>query len=322
MAASNDTLATLEELETAIGFDLVDDEPQTEGGNASRLVFLHGDDMRYCHTYHAWYVWNGRYWAKDENGQAKRFAEDVVRFLYQRAQNAPTEAERTVIGKNAFLTDRSSSLNNILEIAKHREGIAVTWRDLDADPWLLGAGDMVIDLRTCTARPARREDMITRQIGTTYDPAAQCPRWLQFMAEVFPDIELRSYVHRSAGYSLTGSNAEEVFFLCYGEGQNGKSKFLAIIRSLMEGYAKHADFTTFCIQRGDKIRNDLAALVGARVVTAIEAKEGSKFDMEVIKAWTGRDPITARFLHAEFFTFKPEGKLWFAANNRPIITGR
>jgi len=300
----------------------IDAEPFTEGGNASRLIVMHGDDMRYCHTHKKWYSWDGARWRMDEDGAAKRAAEHVVQYLYYRAQNASSPTERGALAAAAMAADSSRALSNILEIAKNRSGIAITWQDLDPDPWLLGAGDMTLDLRAVTARPSRREDMISKQIGCKYDPEAKCERWDKFLVEVFPDEQVRAFVQRAIGYSLTGSMAEEAFFLCWGLGANGKSKFLSAIRALMGDYAKHASFTTFLVQRSDRIRNDLAALAGAHFITSVEAKDGSEFDMELLKGWTGGEPIRSRFLYAEEFEYPPAGKLWFAANRKPRITAQ
>ena len=35
---------------------------------------------------------------------------------------------------------------------------------------------------------------------------------------------------------------------------------------------------------------------------------------------TGGDPVTARFLHGEFFTYRPVAKLWLAFNHKPRVT--
>ena len=35
---------------------------------------------------------------------------------------------------------------------------------------------------------------------------------------------------------------------------------------------------------------------------------------------TGGDPITARFLYSEFFTFQPKAKLWLAVNHKPRVS--
>ena len=57
------------------------------------------------------------------------------------------------------------------------------------------------------------------------------------------------------------------------------------------------------------IPNDLAALVGRRFVIASETNDGTRLNEARVKAFTGCDPITARFLHGEFFTFEPVGEV-------------
>jgi putative DNA primase/helicase len=54
-------------------------------------------------------------------------------------------------------------------------------------------------------------------------------------------------------------------------------------------------------------------------VAAVETNAGKKLDCGLIKKLTGRDTITARFLHRGEFQFQPEFKLWLIANDPPII---
>lgn len=91
--------------------------------------------------------------------------------------------------------------------------------------------------------------------------------------------------------------------------------------ALLGDYARHGDFTTFLLRRGDSVRNDIARLRGARLVTATEMEGGRALAEVVIKQLTGSDTITARRLYAEFFEFRPTFKLFLAANHKPIIRG-
>jgi putative DNA primase/helicase len=74
-------------------------------------------------------------------------------------------------------------------------------------------------------------------------------------------------------------------------------------------------------RRDPGIPNDLARLKGARFVTVAETEEGRRLAEGAVKAMTGGDAVTARFLHAEFFDFKPQFKLWLSTNHKPVIRG-
>lgn len=302
---------------------IIDDAPLTEGGNATRLIKLHGDDIRYCHTYKKWLIWDGFRWQIDNNGKIVRLAEGIVNHLYLLAANAETANSRQVLSAFAKSSDKNFHLKNVLEIAKNREGVAIVSNVLDCDEWKLCTPNCSIDLKTLEHHKPKREDLITKRIGCNFDREATCLLWLAFLEKIFRgDKELISYLQRAIGYTLSGSTKEQCYFFLHGSGANGKSVFLAVLRALLGEYAKQASFDTFLVQRDAKVRNDLAALAGARLITASEAEEGARMSMQVIKSWTGADPITARFLFGEDFTFRPVGKIWMAANTKPIISER
>jgi putative DNA primase/helicase len=60
-------------------------------------------------------------------------------------------------------------------------------------------------------------------------------------------------------------------------------------------------------------------LRGARLVTSQETEEGQRWPESKIKALTGGDPISARFMRQDFFTFIPEFKLLIAGNTKPSL---
>jgi putative DNA primase/helicase len=73
--------------------------------------------------------------------------------------------------------------------------------------------------------------------------------------------------------------------------------------------------------RGSGIPNDVAKLAGKRFITCAEVNEFNLNETR-LKALTGRDPMTARFLNHEFFTFIPVCKIWIATNKKPKIVGQ
>jgi putative DNA primase/helicase len=294
----------------------------TDAGNAECFAVLHGDQFRYNRTTKHWVWWNGTRWQGDTDGKVHRAALDVAR---QRQPAAPTITDIDQRRK-AFLwglsSESSAKLAALLNVAEFLEQFSTTVEKYDTDPFLATVDNGAIDLRTGTRRDACRDDYMTMQLGTRYDAAATCPRWEQFLREVFAgDQELISYIQRAVGYSLTGDTREQKMFLLHGNGANGKSVFLDILSLLVGDYAANTTFDTFDGGRRNEATNDLAALKGKRLVTVIETEEDRRLAEAKVKAVTGQDAITCRFLYGEFFTYVPQFKIWMAMNHKPTIYG-
>jgi putative DNA primase/helicase len=215
-------------------------------------------------------------------------------------------------------------LESMLKMAASEPGMSIALTDLDSDPWLLCVRNGVLNLKTSALLVNEPHMLITRQCNATYDRNAQCPRWLQFLNEVFGgDTETIETVQRALGYTLTGSVTEEKLFICFGHGSNGKSVFNNIVSTIIGDYGRVAPSSLLTARRdGDTApRNDLAALAGARYVAINELQAGDRLDEQIVKTLAGREMISARFLHKEFFEFMPTFKPWLRTNHKPIITG-
>jgi putative DNA primase/helicase len=209
----------------------------------------------------------------------------------------------------------------MINLAKSGDGIPVTPKEFDTPDWLLNLENGILDLKTGVLLPHDPELLLTKLAPVTFDPSAQCPQWLAFLDRIMGgNADLIAFLQRIVGYTLTGDTSAQCLFFLHGGGANGKSTFLEVIRSLMGDYAKSADFTTFLSKKNDGPRNDVAALKGARFVTAVECEEGKQLAESVVKQLSGGDVITARFLFGEFFEYQPNFKIWLAANNKPKIT--
>jgi putative DNA primase/helicase len=179
---------------------------------------------------------------------------------------------------------------------------------------------MTIELRTGLSRPPRREDYCTK--ATAVEPGGDCPRWRQFLGEITDgDADLQSYLRRVAGYCLTGVTTEHVMFFCWGTGANGKSVFINTLAGIWGDYAVTAPMETFVASRNDHHPTDLAMLRGARLVVAHETERGRRWAESKIKALTGGDRISARFMRQDFFEFTPQFKLLIAGNYKPGLRG-
>ena len=135
------------------------------------------------------------------------------------------------------------------------------------------------------------------------------------------DKELQRYLQRVFGYALTGSTQEQAMFFFYGTGANGKSVLLNTISRILGDYTTGAPTETFTASKitSDRHPADLAKMRGARLVTAVETEEGRFWAEAKIKALTGGDKITARFMRGNYFDFTPAFKLVIAGNHKPRI---
>ena len=153
-------------------------------------------------------------------------------------------------------------------------------------------------------------------------PGTDCPLWRAFLDRIMDtNAEMIGFLQRVAGYCLTGLTIEHALFFCHGTGANGKSTFVNTLSGIWEGYAVVADMELLTETRGERHPTEVARLVGARLVTAQETGRGRKWDESRIKALTGGDPITARFMRQDFFTFEPQFKLLVAGNHKPSLRG-
>ena len=133
---------------------------------------------------------------------------------------------------------------------------------------------------------------------------AECPIWHRFLEETTGgDANLIGFLRQWAGYALTGDTREQALLFVFGPGGNGKSVFVNAIRGIMGDYAIVAAMDVFISSNSDRHPADLAMLQGARLVTASETEEGRQWAESRIKQVTGGDPITARFMRQNFFTF-------------------
>jgi len=294
----------------------------TDAGNAQRLVRLHGKDLRYCHEWGKWLTWDGQRWAIDRTGEAMRRAKDTVRRIYAEATGENDSRQRQAIAGHAKHSESESRLRAMTALAQSEPDIPIRPRDLDGNLWKLNVQNGTLDLSTGELLPHSRDDLITKLAPVAYHPDARSCRWDAFLDRIFGgDADLLSFVRRAVGYTLTGSAKEEVFFLLYGTGANGKSTFLEVLRAILGDYARTADFETFLRKERSGVPNDIARLAGARLVTAQEMEGGARLAEAVVKQMTGNDTMLARYLYAEYFEFRPAFKLFLAANHKPLVRG-
>jgi putative DNA primase/helicase len=288
-------------------------------GNAERFVDMFGNTVRWCPARKSWMVYDDKRWAWDERGQIVKLAHQTARSIHNDAAAEPDPAKQREITKFAISSQNEGRISGMLSQAKPY--LAVGMDELDRDPWVLNCMNGTLDLRSGKLRPHDAADLITRLAPVEYDPAAQYPRFKRFLQETLIDPGVITFVKRYSGYTLTGITRERLLAILYGFGKNGKTTLVELLRDVMGDYATNTDTETLLMRKYQGVGNDVAALKGARFVSAAEVEKGRRLAESKVKQLTGRDTVTARFLFGEPFSFRPAFKLWLSTNNKPVIQG-
>jgi putative DNA primase/helicase len=295
--------------------EIADARPPEYSDEALALRFSarHAAAARYVAAWGKWLFWIGSRWRFDDTLGVFDLARKVCRV-------ASAEITDPKLVKLARAVASAQSVAAIIGLARADRRHAATVEQWDADPWLLNTPDGIVDLRTGNISQHDPEYYMTKITAVT--PKGECPLWQKFLREITNDNgDLQSFLQRVAGYSLTGLTKEHALFFLYGTGANGKGVFLNTLTTILAAYAVVAPMETFTATHSERHPTDLAGLCGARLVTSQETEEGRRWAESKIKAMTGGDPISARFMRQDFFTYTPVFKLVIAGNHKPGFRG-
>jgi putative DNA primase/helicase len=252
-----------------------------------------------------WLRYDGARWARDETLDVFDRARGVCREI------------AAAVGKSAS----AKIVAAVERLAKADRRMAATTTQWDANGWLVSTTAQTHNLRTGVGRAPDPRDYITKQTACACAaPGTPHPLWSAFLDRITGgDSELQGFLQRYCGYCCTGCTGEHVFVFFYGTGANGKSTFVSTVRGILGDYATVADMATFIDSHAEHHPTELAKLHGARMVVSQETKKGRRWDETKIKALTGGDKITARFMRQDFFDFEPKFKLLISGNHKPRL---
>jgi len=294
--------------------------PCTDLGNAERLAHHYSDQLKYCHPWSKWVVWDGVKWSEDATGKINQLAKKTVRKIYDEAKQMQDDDKRRAIAKHAISSESNGRIKSMVSLAQSE--LPVRPEIFDQNRFLLNCKNGTIDLSTGKLNPHDKNNFITKVAPVVYDPSATCPQWEKFLNRIMDNNQdLIRFLQQAIGYSLTGDVSEQCFFIFWGAGSNGKTTFIRAISNILGDYSQHTPIDTLTIKTKGAASNDVARLKGSRFVTAAESEKGNRLAENLIKQLTGDDTISARFLYQETFEFEAEHKIFLATNNKPIIAG-
>jgi len=256
---------------------------------------------------------------------------DNVRVRMQKAKAAHRS--------HAKNTGNTSKITNML--MECRVAAATTVDALNADPMMVNCQNGILHfVREIDAHDAEwgdkdpkwrvemmphdREYLISKMMLADYDPEARCPYWIKFLETVLPDPEVRTFMQRWFGLTITGIKTEQKLAFLFGVGRNGKSTMVDTIARIMADYGTTIPIETLTgadQRKGSDATPDLVRLPGARMVRASEPEQGQRMKEALIKSLTGGEAIMIRRMQQEFVEIVPEFKLTISGNYKPDVRG-
>lgn len=298
-------------------------------GSADLFATIFKNISRYNPTKKDWMYYDKTRWTADTEGmRAKRNAKTLADVLvrYSVTASLPDDKRQSYIkyaagmmnyrNRNVMITD-AKDLNFFENI------------ELDKDDFFLNCKKCVLDLSGDQPKALEHNaDLLLSKIcNASYNPVATCTLWEKTVNEIMQgDSSKIEYLQKMSGRFLTGDTSEEEFYIFFGATtRNGKSTITELLLYLLGDYATTISPESLAIKANKDSRTaspDIAKLAGTRLVVASEPPRRMLFDSSLVKTLTGRDSISARFLHENEFQFKPKFKLILNSNYLPVINDK
>lgn len=189
----------------------------------------------------------------------------------------------------------------LLAVDQHRRGDVM--RLLDESPAVINClnGELWINRDgTAELRDHDPASYLTNCLNVTFDPKATCPTWDSAISATFEgDMELVRHFEEFGGYVIQPSRNIAAWFLFQGGGNNGKTKLMKMVRSLM---GKDSVFS-MSIDQVEKETFGVGNLCGKLMVLDDDMKVGTKLPDGFLKQISERKEMTGQHKFKAFFDF-------------------
>ena len=328
-------IGRLSDISLATAVQMARDEalfPLTDLGNARFVAAVssgNNESIRYAPQM-GWLIAHEGVWRHDNLGTVRSIVQQTS-DLVKRIAETMEENASTITGQSdakrwnswSKYCQSTRGIDAAIKELQSLQTVATDISEFDSHIDLLAVKNGVVDLTTGELLEPDNDLLLTRRIEVNYRPDSVSNKWAKFLAEVMQDdLEMVDYLQRLVGYGITGRNSEQAFSVLWGTGANGKTVFTATLTHVFRSVTTVTPFSTFEKKANGGIPNDIASLLGARIAMASEGEADRPMAEALLKSMTGSEPVTARFLHKEFFTFTPTFLLMLATNNKPNFKGQ
>lgn len=314
--------------------NIVETFKQDDIGNANRVVFWKGNDIRYDPDRERFYTWAETKWVPAREGRVWNIVEDVITKItiteapfYSNLNFPPSQANKTSpkTYRELFCTWAQTQrfanrISGTTAVMKGRKQLWCESDDFDPDPYHFNVANGIIDLKTGNLMEHDRSHMCMHISDVLYDPDAKAPNFERFLDLTQPNREHRAYLQRLVGYSLLGLVRDQIFVVHIGSGGNGKGVFLDIVSYVLGEYSTTGQRDSFVRKsNSNRIPADIASMEGKRFVVVDELNDNQKMDEALLKDITGGGKIKAESKNVNPWEYTPKFTLHFRTNHMPDL---
>lgn len=180
-------------------------------------------------------------------------------------------------------------------------------------PWRFAFKNRVFDRGAW--RSPRRSDHLLQTSPVEYDRKADMSEWHPLLERMTGNnAHVARTLQDACAYAISGASSLRILLWLYGAKGTGKSTICELLGTLLHESATTID--TALLQDSSSRERLGAALWNKRAAFVAEAGN-KRIDAELLKALSGGDRLSVRFLYKETFTAPPSHALILAANDAP-----
>lgn len=286
----------------------------------------------FVYTKGHWYYFDGSIWVVDEDNLImKRYILNMSTQFNKIANHYETHGRRTTDEINLIKNVKSliNKLNkpgfkdDVIKEAKMFYNDSKFVSKLNSKKHLVPFTNGVFDLIEMQFRTTKKEDYINLTMGYTYDAEVNNPAVWEFIISVLPNERVRNYILKKMSECLNGDIPNTIFSMFIGDGANGKSQLLNLMKLAMGEFGEKVEVTLLTRKRSNanEANTEKMKLINKRFAFLSEPEDGEKINVGLLKEATGSEELVARGLYQEPVCFVMEAKLFLACNELPEIKG-
>jgi len=238
--------------------------------------------------------------------------QDEIIFLYH-----PDKGIYTPNGEADIKRQIKKALGKYLRVNRQYEVInyikCSTLKHVEeSPPHFIPLKNGILDLETKELKPFSPDYFILNSLQVTYDPQKTCPKILKFISEIVNKEDI-PVLQEMSGYCLWRKYHIHKALMLVGEGANGKSAFLRLLRTMLG----NENVSTIPLRDLEVSSFARSSLYGKLANIYPDLSPTTLKNTGYFKMLTGGDTISAEFKFHDRFDFENYAKLVFSCNKVP-----